>query len=168
MKKYFKICSVCLLIALTLFLFGGCGEAKPKDFTCSAGLTITLTDKFYEGSKIAYTMYAESSDVLFVAQKESFENLQSIGIDENSTLMQYARAVISSNTLLNITPQEDEENNLTYFDYEKTSEGRTFHYYAVVAKGSDAFWLCQFICEARNTSSLKPTLVKYAKSITVI
>lgn len=169
MKKFFKTTAVAVVMLLSICFLGACGEPKPKTFNCDAGLTITLTDKFYERDMLTYTMYLESSNVLFVVQKEDFETLSVMGINENSTVTEYAEKMLNLNNIYNVTPQVDEETDFAYCDYEKTDNatGKTLYNYTVIAKGSDAFWLCQFACESKNSKDLKPNFATWSKTIVV-
>ena len=168
MKKFFKASSVTLLMVLSLFIFTACGGPSPKDFSCDAGLTITLTDEFVEQEIINRNLVLINKNSGFFAEKTDFNACQALGLNENSTEEDYAKALIRINKL---TPTKEigvNENNLTNFDYELSSSGLTFYYHVVIVKGSDAFWNCQFYCQTKNVNELKPQFSVWEKSIRVI
>ncbi len=140
---------------------------KPQQFVCPAGLTITLDSGFRQDTIPPQTFCVYQDWGWFVALKETFGILQAVGIDENSTLADYAQVVFRNNQLTNTVLQYDTANNLHYFAYEKWVSGQIMHYYAVIIKGSDAFWLCQFACAKDKFSDCLPYFIDCAKTITV-
>ncbi len=167
MKKIFKNLTIVLVLLVSSLSFVACGGPKAKTFTSDAGLSITLNDSFYEKNIVSQTMYLESKTMIFVALKEDFTTVQNAGYNPTTmTLMDYAALVIKNNKL-NVSAKFDEQNNLTYINYQKSVSGKNFNYYAVVFKGTDAFWLCQFGCESKNYNSYKSQFVNFAKTIKV-
>ena len=142
----------------------------PQQFTCNAGLTITLDNSFRreEDSTQTFCAFMDRPFVLFTALKEPFVTFSSLGIDKNSSLEDYAQIIFRANKFENTILQYDEQNNLHYFDNEKMISGRMMHYWCIILKGSDAFWLCQFACESNNFNDFKPFFIDCAKSITII
>lgn len=168
MKKFIKITSLVLAICSVLICCTACGKAKSKTFSSEAGISITLTDKFYEKNIVSQTLYLESTDVIFTALKETFTILESVSSEPSElTKVEYAELVKQNNSLSAETI-EDTANNLVYFTYTKLVSGKNFYYFAVVEKGSDAFWLCQFACEQKNESSFTSKFIKWAKTIVVV
>ena len=78
------------------------------------------------------------------------------------TLNEYAKLVITANSL---TATAAEEDGLVYFTYEKSNNGKDYKYYATVFKGTDAYWLIQFACEVDDFDKFLPDFQKWAKSV---
>lgn len=164
MKRFYKLC---LLLCCAVLLAGVCGcgllggEPAAKDFSKS-GATITLTEQFTEKDLISQTAYYESRKAIVTMLKEEYSMFRNTEY-EDMTLTQYAKLVIQVNGL---SGKVSEENGLTYFTYEKSTNGKDFKYYATVFKGPDAYWLIQFACETENFTEYQPEFQKWAKSVT--
>ena len=142
MKKRI-VALMCIFVMLTGILTSCGGAAKPKVFS-KAGMSITLTEAFTEKVNEEMTAYYESKYVIATCLKEEYA---SFGITEDfMTLDEYADTVIEVN---NITADVVNEDDLTYFRYDKTVEGGDASYLGFVYKTSDAFWLIQFGCETK-------------------
>lgn len=102
-----------------------------------------------------------------MALKEEYSTFKEAGYDTDTmTTSDYAELVITANMLEGSEVMKDAEGN-EYFTYTNESNGRTYFYYAVVRKGSDAFWLCQFACLDKNTEKYTPKFTEWAKTIIV-
>lgn len=164
MKKVLKGMIVSVFVCVSFCLIA-CGGAKPKTFTSDAGISITLTDVFYEKSMVSQTLYLESQKAIFVALKEDFSSFSNLGYNtESMTLMDYANLVISNNKL---DVSATENDGLVSFNYSKDVSGKDFYYKAYVFKGSDAFWLCQFACENSNKNTYDDQFNTWAKTIKI-
>ena len=166
MKKTFILALSLLLISCLLC---GCfpqimfipdkesiGESKKFE---KVGLTITLTDKFKEEqSQRGFDAYYTSSFCGVVVLKEEFTLKE--GMAEES-LEEYITSVIKNNGNENITPQT--KDGLWF--YEKTSDYRYVRSYSY--KGSDAFYIVQFICNLPDVNMLEDTFHLWAASVTV-
>jgi hypothetical protein len=148
-----------LFIILTL---PGCsflaGKPEAKDFS-KAGMTITLTDEFYEKEMRSYTVCYDSTNIAVFALKEEFTLLQGL---ENYSLSDYCKLVINNNGK-DCSVQED--NDLTYFVLDYTANGKNYKYFCPVFKGTDAFWLVQFSCVSDDYDEYLDDFIKWAKSI---
>ena len=130
----------------------------PKSFE-KDGLTMTLTDKFTEQkSEVGFDAYFVSDFCGVVVLKESF-TLQK-GLSEMST-EDYINNVIKNNGHTDVVAQE--KDGLWF--YEKNSDARYSQSYSY--KGSDAFWIVQFICDSANKKNLKDTFYLWAQSVEV-
>ena len=150
------------MLAIVLVFSTGCGvfDFLKSDKTFSkSGMSITLTESFYEKENVAYTAYYESPLILVFAIKEDLSYFEGM----NLTLSDYAQLVIYNNSL---SCDVIEDNDLTYFIFEKEVNGKNYLYFAPVYKSSDAYWLIQFACESANYEELKDTIIKYAQSVT--
>ncbi len=135
--------------------------AKEKTFE-KAGLTITLTEKFYERDYVSFTAVYESNDIAVFTLKEKRSLFASY--DKNMTLSKYADLVVSANNLEN---DFEEDDGLYCTTYEREANGKEMMYYAFVFEGDDAFWLVNIACESKNAEKLEDTIMSYAKSIVV-
>ncbi len=167
MKKSIKIMLSMMLVCLSIFTFVACSNNSEKTYTCDAGLSITLNNGFIEKEIVGQTYYLQSTNIIFTATKELFTELDESGAftdAKNKTLKNYANLIISLNRL---SSQIKEDNDLVYFSYTKSVSGQSYYYFAVMQKGTDAFWLCQFACLSKNKDKYTPKFIDYAKTITV-
>lgn len=130
-----------------------------------SGLSITLTDNFVEKSLLTQTAYYESSTAIVTTLKEPFENLESIGLNKDSSLRDYAQAVINTNGFNNQGTYVQEGNGFTGFEYSASNTGVTINYIAVVYKTNDSFWLVQFACQEEDSAAFAEVFDKWAKSV---
>ena len=135
---------------------------KEKVFS-KAGMEITLTEDFYEKDMAAYTAYYESKTSIVLSIKEEFTIFENAGISTDISLREYAEMVLTNNVKNNI--EVTEKDGLTFFEFDKTANGKDFTYFAVVFRGDDAYWLFQFACETKNYDKLSKDFIAYAKSV---
>ncbi|NTW95538.1 MAG: hypothetical protein HGB31_02840 [Erysipelotrichaceae bacterium] len=136
-------------------------KAKTKEFT-KAGMTISLTSDFYEKEIASQTAYYESQKYIVTVLKEEFTIFESIGLSTDISVKEYAELVIENNM---IDSAIEEKDNLTFFKYEKTVNGKQFSYFATVHKSSDAFWLIQFACETKNAEDSQDLFIEWGQTI---
>lgn len=163
MKKYFGTIFIIMLAVITTFSFSGCSFGSSL-YEFDSGISITLPSGFYEKSHISMTYYLESSDALFLAIKEDFSTLGTVYIDGSSSVDDYAEVVIYQNSL---SSEVQHLSGLTCFTYTKSVSGKSFFYLAVVKKGTDAFWLCQFVCEDSDKDEYQPKFLTWGQTIVV-
>lgn len=159
MKKKVFVSLLAFVVCMTL---GGCFFAKNDKTYESHGLSITMPEGYTEKSVVAQTVYLEGTETIFTALKEDLSTLAQIGIDENTSLKDYAKAVVENNKA---DYEVKEEDGLTYFEYEKQVSGKDYYYLACVLKSDDAFWLVNFASETSNKSKYQPLFKKWAKTI---
>ena len=164
MKKYFKFAAV-ISVLLTVCLFCGCsffsglGAAQEKEFS-KAGMSITLTDDFTEQDIVSQTAVYASAKHIVMALKEEYALFEELG--DSLSLQEYAQLVCQNNDL---TADIEEKDGLVCFEYENEANGRDFAYFAVVQKGTDAYWLFQFSCDSSNYEDSKEQFIDWAKTI---
>lgn len=130
------------------------------------GFQITLPSNFLEKDYVSLTAYLESNEVLVTALKEEFSTLEAANITSDSTLEEYANAVVSANEI-EAEVQYGPNGKFMYFSYERTSNNKDFSYIGVVMKGPDAFWLMNFACESKNISTYRDKFLTWASTIKV-
>lgn len=137
-------------------------EAEPQSFE-SNGMSITLTDEFYESEVDGYTFCYESYDTVVLGLREGFDLAEGF---ENCTLDEYADLIIENNGI-DQSVEVQHRDGVTYFEYVWTNPDSdvNYVYYTAVYKSTDAFWQIQFIADEENYDGLLPEFEKYAKSI---
>ncbi len=167
--KNFKKLLMGLFCVFAVGLLVGCEDVEvsnSKEFV-ENGFSITLTEDFVKKEIVSATYYYESIDSIAMALKEEFSTLESIGLTENSSVEDYAKAVLANNKMTGKEINYSDDNKYIYFDYEKEVNGSNMYYFAVLKKGSDAFWLMNFACKADQKADLQDNFHEYASSIKV-
>ncbi len=132
----------------------------PKTFE-KAGITLLLTDKFKEEqSEMGFDAYYTSEFCGVVVMKESF--MLAEGLAERS-LEQYIKNVIKNNGHEGIEPQE--RDGLWYYVNDNSNNVRRV--YSYVYKGTDAFYIVQYIVNSVDEDTLKETIHDWAKATQV-
>ena len=161
-----------LLTALLLsisFLLCGClpnimfipdedsiGQAKKFE---KDGFSILLTDKFTEEqSQRGFDAYFVADFCGVVVLKEEFTLEE--GLAEKS-VEEYTISVIANNGYTDINPQT--KDGLCF--YERTSDSSYARSYCY--KGSDAFWIVQFLCNPSDSKTFEDIFYLWAQSVEV-
>lgn len=98
--------------------------------------------------------------------KEDFGILQSIGMDENTTLAEYAEVIASGSESDNQSEILSYDNGkYLYLTYEGTVSGKTYFYVTTMHKGPDAFWMCSFACDMKNREIYENRFLSWASTI---
>lgn len=156
-----SVLKVFLLVAVCLGLLCGC-SATPQEFS-KDGVSITLTSQFEELTQEGcVAVYGSRSEAVMI-QKEEFSMLAEIGINENSTVEDYANAVIEANGLSDSTVEE--RDGIVCFTYTAKSGMKTYAYLATAHKTEDAFWLIQFSTTDKKFEEKEASFLSFAKSI---
>lgn len=154
---------VICLAALVLFLFTGCGilgaKVVPKTFTHSSGISIELTNAFWESEYEGYIVCYDSGKMAVFALKGLFSE-----VGQEYTLAEYARIVVENN---NAQVEIVEKDGLTCFVFSKELEEGNYTYFASVYKGADAYWMLQFGCKTEDYEGNKEQIELFAKSVKV-
>jgi hypothetical protein len=164
MKKRLVIFGILLSFMLVCTTLVGCSllEAKEKTFT-KAGMSITLTQGFTEEEYVSYTAYYQSQKVIVTVMKEEFSLFESAGL-YNLSLNEYADMVVAANSFSTTVKEKD---GLLCFEYQEHVGGKDTSNFAIVYKGSDAFWTVRFACETKNYNNLLDSFVKWGKTVKV-
>ena len=110
---------VSLLALIMCFTLGGCTfGTKEKTYT-SHGLKVTMNDTFQEKSIVSQTVYLESTEAIFSALKEDFSALEAIDLGKNTSIKEYAKAVVANN---NAEYEIKEEDNVIRVCYVKRDD----------------------------------------------
>lgn len=168
MKKTFIV----ILAVLLCLPLSGCGlflerhtSVPPNAETIGAdkvfygdGYSITLTDDFEEKqSRQGFDGYYVAT---FCGVMVKIEPFSLAGYLRSESLTDHMRSVIRNN---NVDTVPVEEAGLTYYRYYNGGNaGWNFGY-----KGSDAFYLVQFVCRADHESALRDFIFSFAGSVKV-
>ena len=134
------------------------GEAKTFS---KAGITLQLTDRFEEEvSQLGYDGYYTSDFCGVVVIREPFSAEE--GLSEK-TPEAYLQAVIDHNGHQNIRPQQAD--GLWFYVNYNNSAVRCVYSYAY--KGSDAFYVVQYILNQTDEDALRTTIHSWALATSV-
>ena len=151
-----------LITLLCCLALVGCQSTVSDKTYTSHGLTITMNDGFTEKELVNATVYYLSNDAIFMGLKENFTDLETIGINSESTEDDYASAVLENNKADYELQKED---SLRYFTYEKEVSGKNYFYLSAVAKSNDSFWLLTFASDVKDRDKYEPLFNTWAKSV---
>jgi len=126
-------------------------------------MSITLTDEFSEANIDGYSACYQSYDNLVMLIKDDsslFENF------ETYTLEQYGEDTLVYNEF-DDSIELQQENGLTYFEYEFNDEdtGEVYSYFVPLYKSSDAFWFFQFASMKEDYETCREHFIEWAKSV---
>ena len=129
------------------------------------GIEITLTESFELEEIEGYTMGFDSENVCVFVLKENFS--QSEGLSELS-LAEYSQMVYRANTS-KFPGDVYNERGLTCMEYSfyNQDEAINYKYLSVMMKGSAAFWLIQFCCDADSYDVYYDEFIERAQTIVV-
>jgi len=157
---------IALLAALILLLsLTACSSGSKEKAFSKNGLDITLTNEFSEETLSGYTACYRSTHTMVVTLKEDFsliEGAADLSVTEYAELLRQANASRSPTSL-------STKDGIPYFEYTyfNESENVTYRYYTTAFKGSDAFWMVQFVCNESAYVTQKVNFSTWAKSISV-
>ncbi len=175
---------LCILLALLCLFAVACGEEKPKTDT---GSTVELsfesivmpesedfvivTAKEFTVGKLEMTLpwdmtnqevddvelYAYNEDFVLVVTMESFEDLKASGHSLFNTAADYAKEYIA-NAELQTPMYSGKDGDIAWFEYAQDMDNGRFHYFAYCLMGSDAYYMCQFVCEEKLANDYRHTV----------
>ena len=166
MKKLLAIIS--LMVSCSLLL-GGCfpkimiipdndAIGEPKIFE-KDGIKLTLTDNFIEKeSELGFNAYYVSNFCGVVVLKEDFSLEEGLA---DRSLEEYIGNVIANNGHADIEPQNQDD----LWFYVRDKNGTRSYSYSY--KGTDAFWVVQFLCMTSDASKLEDLFYLWANSVEV-
>ena len=166
MKKLFVVLSLLLSCSL---LFCGCfpkimvipdndSIGEPKIFE-KEGIKLTLTDKFIEKeSESGFYAYYVSDFCGVVVLKEEFSLEEGLA---DRPLEEYIGNVITNNGHTDIKPQNKDD---LWFYVRDSGETRSYSY---SFKGSNAFWIVQYLCVSSDANELEDLFFLWANSVDV-
>ncbi|MBQ6796467.1 MAG: hypothetical protein IJP10_00480 [Clostridia bacterium] len=131
---------------------------NPKEFE-KDGIKLLLTDEFEEKrSEVGFDAYYESDFCGVVVLKESFSLEEGL---EERPLSEYTENVMTNNG--HSDSDVIEEDRFYYYIYER---GGTKGY-SCCYKGTDAFWIVQFMCRTSDAAMLEDTIKLWAQAVEV-
>ena len=166
MKKLLTIIS--LLLSCTLLLCGcfpvimiipdNDSIGEPKVFE-KDGIKLTLTENFIEKkSELGFYAYYVSNFCGVVVLKEDFSLEEGLA---DRSLEEYIGNVIANNGHTGIEPQNQDD---LWFYVRDNKETRSYSY---SYKGSNAFWIVQFLCMTSDAPKLEDQIYLWANSVEV-
>ncbi len=152
------------LILLFIFLVGLTGCATKEKLFNKDNFKITLTDAFKEDDYKGANYYFISKKAGLTVLEESYDELAKLNLSSESTLDDYANAVMEANGK-NI--KINKEDNFYYFTYDSTTENDRYYDMSALYKGKNGFWLLNFFGKYDDREDLKNDFLKYAKTVNV-
>lgn len=123
------------------------------------GIKLTLTDKFIEKeSELGFYAYYVSDFCGVVVLKEDFSLEEGLA---DRSLEEYIGNVIANNGHTDIEPQNQDD----LWFYVSDNDGARRYSYSY--KGSDAFWIVQFLCMTSDAPKLEDLFYLWADSVEV-
>lgn len=134
---------------------------KDKAFEGSA-YSITLTNRFEkdEEDNEGYEAIYEKDDVLVMISKETFASLGEYG---SISVTEY-NDIIQKGTEAPTKTEVRTEDGLCYYDHTLIIDGESYTYHVFAYKGSDAFWLVQFVVYTEDAEKTNADIMAWAKT----
>ena len=131
---------------------------EPMTFE-TEGIKLTLTDKFIEKeSELGFYAYYVSNFCGVVVLKEDFSLEEGLA---DCSLEEYVGSVIANNGHTDIKPQNKDD---LWFYVRDSGGTRTYSY---SFKGSDAFWIVQYLCMTSDAPMLEDLFYLWANCVEV-
>ena len=135
-------------------------NTKEKTFDIE-GVRISLPNNMISYDSEQYNIYLANNDLLFLGIKETFTSLNSIGLNSDSTLEEYAEVIKQVNN----TSSFIKKDNYMYYMKTENIENQNYDYVIVVKKSEDSFWLFNFAYLTSNKSVLQDKVFEYINTI---
>ena len=159
MKRTLLVCGIVIVAIIGLVIY----TKMTKTFT-KQDFKITLTNEFKEDNYKGVNYYFISRNSGISVLKEKFDDLKEIELDSESSLDDYAKAVLSAN---NREARINENKGFYYFTYDDENGNERYYYMTTLFKGEDAFWLVNFFGKYEDRESLEMDFLRYARTINV-
>ena len=153
------VVAVVLGVIIGLARTGVLFPEKDKTFTGS-DYSITLTNRFDFDSDEDFTAVYEADDVLVLISKETFASLgeyASISVTEYNQIIQKDTEAPSKTEVRT-------EDGLCYYEHTLEVDGDSYTYHVFAYKGSDAFWLVQFVTFTEDAEKANADIIAWAKT----
>ncbi len=139
-------------------------EGNAQTFT-KDDMTITLTKDFSEKAKDDTQAYYESARAILFCYQDTNEALKGAKLDPATlNLKDYAKRVIE---VYNIKAEVVEKEGMFIFEFYDSGSGYEFYRMGAVQKGTNSFWVFEFVCEKKDEAEYSGQFLKWAKSITI-
>ena len=154
-----------------MLLLCGCSTAEEEPVAPAAvdfgraGMTVTLTDEFFEKEHMGYTVCYSSADLAVFVLKEEYTLFENTDFSSATSLEEYAGLVWSANQFAGNVPLVS-DGDLKYFEYDYAANGNNYTYRTYVFKDAEGFWLVQFASLTDRYEALKDTMHGYAATVT--
>lgn len=156
-----------LLIGVALGLFFtfnslSASRKEAKHFS-ENGMEITLTREFRKVQMDGFEASFTSKKAAVFAIKEEFDLVEGFG---DLTVEEYGELVIEGNGM-EVGSKVKNDIGFPYFEYTRENEKLKcdYHYFAVLFKGEDAFWMVQFAVPEADITEYRPLFIDWAKTI---
>ena len=163
------ILAISAIIGFCIGFFGSFfDKPEPKVFTYDE-FSITLTDEFHESEYEGYTtIYDSSKCAVFVLEEDIAQLVDAGALEKDASLEDYCHLLIDVNGLGEEFKPETYE-DLMYFSYNwlNPETNKNYTYVSFVYETEDSFWLVQFTYPEEDASEIEPTVLEWAKSVTL-
>lgn len=141
----------------------GVSDSHAKTFS-AAGLSIVLTEAFQSKESETQTAFYASDGAAVMALKEEFTLLEANGVPTDLSLKDYAQNVIDVYGIDATVGGTEARPTFTYTD---TANGKDYTYLVTVYRGSDAYWIVQFVCQTKDFDADRSKFMGWAESVAV-
>ncbi len=156
---FVMVAAVALGVFIGLASSGVLFPEKDKAFEESA-YSITLTNRFEKDAFEGYEAIYEKDDVLVMISKETFASL---GEYSSISVTEYNK-IIQADTEAPTKTEVRTEDGLCYYDHTADIDGENYTYRVFAYKGSDAFWLVQFVVYTEDMEKNQADIMAWAKT----
>lgn len=139
------------------------GNSQSAKHFSENGMEITLTHEFRKVQMDGFEASFTSKKAAVFALKEEFDLVEGFG---DLTLEEYGELIMEGNGM-EAGSKVKNDIGLPYFEYTRENEKLKcdYHYFAVLFKAEDAFWMVQFAVPEADFAEYRPLFIDWAKSI---
>lgn len=153
------------MLAFLLLSLSACsGTAAPMSYDTGAGLTITMREGMEPFEAEGITMAVADSLCMMTAVRHDYSTYSDMGADMTAVTEEEYALLLEDLSGLGQEFSYDAAGNY-HTTYTAHVDGEDYFYYGIIHKGSDAFWLVTFTCEADRSEEYIPLFMEWSRSI---
>ncbi len=153
-----------MLAVLLLSLSACSSSAAPMTYDTGAGLTITMREGMEPFDAEGITMAVADSRCMMTAVRHDYSTYSDMGADMTAVTEEEYVLLLEELGRLEQEFSYDAAGNY-HTTYTAHVDGEDYFYYGIIHKGSDAFWLVTFTCEAGLSEEYIPLFIEWSRSI---
>lgn len=167
MKKIFKGGIVVAIAAVCALALAACGGSSTETYSDDAiGFSVEAASGLEAQTVAGYDLCYVGDECMIMAVHETFAEAKEIGIDTTDYTVEEYAALLKDVYEMPDGFAPDAAGNL-YSVYTSEIDGNTFAYYVTLRKGTDSFYIVNFVCLDEDYEKYAPQFEAWNDSIVV-